>query len=97
MPSRASKDAAKYLLDATEWGDGIAKSGNGWVVGQENRSAHNEKNAPETAQPRTESHDPKVPEAWKAFMRTGSTWIWYSFSKPPMLATSATPSTPCNM
>ena len=48
---RITRVAAKYLLDATEWGDGIAKSGNGWVVGQENRSAHNEKNAPETAQP----------------------------------------------
>jgi Xaa-Pro aminopeptidase len=26
---------------------------------------------PETPAPKTESHDPKVPEAWKAFMRTG--------------------------
>jgi Xaa-Pro aminopeptidase len=30
-----------------------------------------EQNTPETTQPRTESHDPKVPEAWQRFMRTG--------------------------
>ncbi len=30
-----------------------------------------EETAPETAEPRTESHDPKVPDAWKEFMRTG--------------------------
>ena len=30
-----------------------------------------EETTPETAQPRTESHDPKVPEAWQSFMRTG--------------------------
>jgi Xaa-Pro aminopeptidase len=31
-----------------------------------------EQTTPETpAQPKTESHDPSVPEAWKAFMRTG--------------------------
>jgi Xaa-Pro aminopeptidase len=30
-----------------------------------------EQSTPETAQPRTESHDPKVPAAWAQFMRTG--------------------------
>jgi len=30
-----------------------------------------EQYTPETALPKTESHDPKVPEAWSAFMRTG--------------------------
>jgi Xaa-Pro aminopeptidase len=30
-----------------------------------------EQTTPENAQPKTESHDPKVPEAWAKFMRTG--------------------------
>ena len=30
-----------------------------------------EQTTPETPAPKTESHDPKVPEAWQAFMRTG--------------------------
>ncbi|MGH3360989.1 MAG: aminopeptidase P family protein [Nocardioides sp.] len=30
-----------------------------------------EQTTPESAQPKTESHDPKVPEAWQKFMRTG--------------------------
>jgi Xaa-Pro aminopeptidase len=30
-----------------------------------------EQTTPETGQPKTETHDPSVPEAWKAFMRQG--------------------------
>lgn len=48
---RRVRVAAKYLLDATEFGDGIERSGNGTAVGQEARSAYNEPNAPETARP----------------------------------------------
>lgn len=48
---RRVRVAAKYLLDASEFGDGIAASGNGWFVGQEARSAYNEPSAPETARP----------------------------------------------
>ncbi len=40
-----------------------------------------EETTPETAQPRIESHDPKVPEAWKAFMRTG--WGERELDLPP--------------
>ena len=34
-------------------------------------TAVSEQNTPETAEPKTEAHDPKVPEAYSAFMRTG--------------------------
>jgi Xaa-Pro aminopeptidase len=40
-----------------------------------------EQTAPETAEPRTESHDPKVPDAWKDFMRTG--WGDRELDLPP--------------
>jgi Xaa-Pro aminopeptidase len=40
-----------------------------------------EETTPETVQPRTESHDPKVPEAWKSFMRTG--WGERELDLPP--------------
>ncbi len=40
-----------------------------------------EETTPETAQPRIESHDPKVPEAWKSFMRTG--WGERELDLPP--------------
>ena len=40
-----------------------------------------EETTPETAQPRTESHDPKVPEAWQSFMRTG--WGDRELDLPP--------------
>lgn len=48
---RITRVAAKYLLDATEWGDGIAQAGQGWFLGQEDRAAQNEPNAPEKARP----------------------------------------------
>ena len=40
-----------------------------------------EETTPETVQPRTESHDPRVPEAWKSFMRTG--WGERELDLPP--------------
>jgi Xaa-Pro aminopeptidase len=40
-----------------------------------------EETTPETAQPRTESHDPRVPDAWKQFMRTG--WGERELDLPP--------------
>jgi len=40
-----------------------------------------EENVPETATPRTESHDPLVPEAWAKFMRTG--WGDRELALPP--------------
>ena len=40
-----------------------------------------EQNTPETTEPKTESHDPKVPEAWSAFMRTG--WGDRELDLPP--------------
>ncbi len=40
-----------------------------------------EQTTPETAQPKTESHDPKVPEAWQQFMRTG--WGDRELDLPP--------------
>jgi len=48
---RVTRVAARYLLDATEMGDGIALAGLPWVVGAEARSAHGEPNAPEQARP----------------------------------------------
>jgi Xaa-Pro aminopeptidase len=40
-----------------------------------------EETTPETAQPRTESHDPKVPGAWQSFMRKG--WGDRELDLPP--------------
>lgn len=48
---RITRVAAKYLLDATEMGDGLDLAGSPWVVGAESRSTYNEPNAPETARP----------------------------------------------
>lgn len=48
---RITRVAAKYLLDASEMGDGIAQAGSPWTVGAEARSAFGEPNAPEKAQP----------------------------------------------
>ncbi len=48
---RVTRVAAKYLLDATEWGDVLPLSGTPFTLGQEARSAHGESAAPETAQP----------------------------------------------
>jgi hypothetical protein len=48
---RITRVAAKYLLDATETGDGIALAGTPWVIGAEARPEHNEPHAPETARP----------------------------------------------
>ena len=44
-------------------------------------TAVSEQTTPETAQPKTESHDPKVPEAWQRFMRTG--WGDRELDLPP--------------
>lgn len=48
---RVIRVAARYLLDATEWGDGVEKASQGFSLGQESRSAHNEANAPEQQRP----------------------------------------------
>jgi hypothetical protein len=48
---RITRVAAKYLLDATEMGEGIELAGSPWTVGQEARSEHGEPNAPELARP----------------------------------------------
>jgi hypothetical protein len=48
---RITRVAAKYLLDATELGDGLDLAGSPWVVGQEARSEHGEPAAPETRRP----------------------------------------------
>lgn len=48
---RITRVAAKYLLDATETGDGLDLADSPWTVGAEARSTYNEPNAPETAKP----------------------------------------------
>lgn len=48
---RITRVAAKYLLDATETGDGLELGGSPWTVGAEARGEYNEPNAPETAKP----------------------------------------------
>ncbi|MFN3652076.1 MAG: FAD-dependent oxidoreductase [Armatimonadota bacterium] len=48
---RITRVAARYLLDATELGDGVALAGSPWTVGAEARSAYGEPHAPETARP----------------------------------------------
>jgi FAD dependent oxidoreductase len=48
---RVTRIACKFLLDATEDGDALVKSGGETLLGQEARSEHNEPNAPETAHP----------------------------------------------
>jgi hypothetical protein len=48
---RVTRVAARFLLDASELGDGLASAGAPWTVGQEARSAHNEPSAPETPRP----------------------------------------------
>ncbi len=46
---RLTRVAAKYLLDATEMGDGLDRAGSPWVVGAEAKSERGEANAPDTA------------------------------------------------
>lgn len=48
---RITRVAAKYLLDATEWGDALAAAGSPWVLGAEAQSEFDEPAAPETARP----------------------------------------------
>jgi len=48
---RITRVAAKYLLDATETGDGLDLADSPWTVGAESRATFNEPNAPETAKP----------------------------------------------
>lgn len=48
---RITRVAAKYLLDASETGDGLELAGAPCTVGAEARSEYNEPNAPETAKP----------------------------------------------
>ncbi|MCC2671878.1 MAG: hypothetical protein K0Q72_4349 [Armatimonadetes bacterium] len=48
---RITRVAAKYLLDATETGDGLELAGSPTVLGAEGRSEFNEPNAPEKARP----------------------------------------------
>lgn len=48
---RITRVAAQYMLDATEFGDGIAKAGCPWTVGQDAQSAYNEKDAPTAPHP----------------------------------------------
>ena len=48
---RITRVAARYLLDASELGDGLALAGSPTVVGAEARSEHGEPNAPEEARP----------------------------------------------
>jgi len=48
---RITRVAAKYLLDASELGDGLLLAGSPWTVGAEARAAHGEPDAPETARP----------------------------------------------
>jgi hypothetical protein len=44
---RITRVAAKYLLDASEMGDGLALAGSPWTVGAEGRAAYGEPHAPE--------------------------------------------------
>jgi hypothetical protein len=48
---RVTRVGARYLLDASEMGDGIALAGSPWVLGAESRRQHGEPNAPERARP----------------------------------------------
>jgi FAD-dependent oxidoreductase family protein len=48
---RITRVAAKYLLDASEMGDGIALAGLPWTVGAEARAEHGEAHAPEQRRP----------------------------------------------
>lgn len=48
---RITRVAAKYLLDATETGEGLELGGAPWTVGAEARDEYHEPNAPETAKP----------------------------------------------
>lgn len=48
---RITRVAAKYLLDASETGDGIELAGSPWTVGAEARSTYDEPDAPEGGRP----------------------------------------------
>jgi hypothetical protein len=48
---RVTRVAARYLLDATEMGDGILLAGLPWTVGAEGRETYGEPDAPETPRP----------------------------------------------
>jgi len=48
---RMTRVAAHYLLDASEWGDGLALAGSPWRIGAEARSEHGEPHAPPAARP----------------------------------------------
>ncbi len=48
---RLIRVAARYLLDATEFGEGLEAAGSPFVVGQEGKSEHQEPHAPPTPRP----------------------------------------------
>ncbi len=48
---KITRVAARVLLDASEFGDGLELAGSPWTLGQEARSEHNEPHAPEKARP----------------------------------------------
>jgi hypothetical protein len=48
---RLTRISAQFMLDATEFGDGLLLAGSPWTVGAEARREHNEPHAPEEARP----------------------------------------------
>lgn len=48
---RVTRVAARFLIDATEMGDGLLLAGSPWIVGAEGREEHDEPSAPQTPRP----------------------------------------------
>jgi hypothetical protein len=93
---RVTRVAARYMLDASEFGDGIAAAGCPWTIGAEPQSATGEKDAPPERRPdwvqsftycfavRWQPDGPRdvapAPEAYDHFKSLGEYTLAYDYS-----------------